>query len=417
MNASTRSGSNTPVIISSKGSIIPLEKPVKTCKKWKLQVYLGKDKLTGKEVKKSRRFSGTKKEANRALREFIEELEEGIVEVDKAITFGKLAEAWLKDRKSSVRKGTYRKDKNNANNLRFYMENTRVYNINADLIIEVLGKLSSEGGRSGKPLSGATCQGIFISLNLIMKKAIKEKIVRNNPCSEVESRYRPKCDTREKDSLSLSEAQYLQGILLTGEPNSHKMGLLLALNCGLSREEFTGLTWADIDFTTHSLRVQYANTADGAELMTTKNDYRKRIIPLEASVYARLKEWKELQREKLYDQEICTGSDTPIVSNKVGEFTHPEAFGKWWRRYRKKIGLEGYTLHQLRHTYATILCASGVDIITASKLMGHCDTTMLSRIYAHMIPEYAREAANKVGSILNGESGMSPVPFVMNQEG
>ena len=105
------------------------------------------------------------------------------------------------------------------------------------------------------------------------------------------------------------------------------------------------------------------------------------------------------------------------MSNKVGEFTHPEAFGKWWRRYRKKIGLEGYTLHQLRHTYATILCASGVDIITASKLMGHCDTTMLSRIYAHMIPEYAREAANKVGSILNGESGMSPVPFVMNQEG
>lgn len=38
---------------------------------------------------------------------------------------------------------------------------------------------------------------------------------------------------------------------------------------------------------------------------------------------------------------------------------------------------------------------------------------MLSRVYAHMIPEYARQAAANVGSVLGGDTGVTPVPFMM----
>lgn len=399
--------------VKGQGSVIPRTKPEKTCRKWTLQVYLGRNKLTGKQEKRQRRFQGTKTEAKRALREFIAELESGLADFDQAATFGDYAEGWLQRRKNDVRRGTFRKDSNRVGNLLMYLGGARMCDIDADTVSHVMDMLATKGGVSGKPLSGSTCQGAFMTLSLIMGDAVREKVIPENPCKLVERKKRPKNDTREKDSLTLDEARALQALLLEGDPDRHRTGLLLALNCGLSREEFTGLRWRDVDLCSKCIRVQNANTADDDELMTTKNSYRQRIVPLTAEVADRLLSWKVLQAQELGEKGIRADEGTPVVSNPVGEFMHPEAFGKWWRRYRAKIGLDGYGLHQLRHTFATILCASGTDIITASKLMGHCDTSMLSRVYAHVIPEYARQAAANVGSVLNGDAGVEPVPFLM----
>lgn len=396
-----------------RGSIIPCEKPERTCRKWILQVHLGRNKFTGKYEKKQRRFAGTKTEAKRALQVFIAELEAGTITFDQTTTFGDWATRWLEVREETVRKGTFRKDKNRVAGLTMYLGKMRMCDIDATVVTHVMDLLATQGGVSGVPLSGSTCQGSFVTLSLIMGDAVREKIIHENPCKMVESKDRPKNDTSEKDSLSLDEARMLQAMLMEGSPDPRRIGVMLALNCGLSREEFTGLRWCDIDFGSKCLRVQNANTVDDDELMTTKNGYRQRIIPLSPEVAERLLAWKVVQAERLAQKGIRIDKYAPVVSNPVGEFIHPEAFGKWWRRYRKKIGLDGYGLHQLRHTYATILCASGVDIITASKLMGHCDTTMLSRVYAHMIPEYARQAADNVGSILSGNTGITAVPFLM----
>lgn len=395
------------------GRPIPLDKPRESCRRWRLQVSLGRDKLTNSYPKVSERFNGTEKQAERAQIEFEKRVREGKVRPSGKTSFRNYAESWLERREGQVRKGTLRKDKNNVRNLCLYMGDAQMRDIDEDMVCLVMDKLSTEGGASGVPLGGATCRGTFVTLSLIMADAKREKVTVENPCKEIEARRRPKCDTKEKDSLTLDEARMLQGLLMEDEPDSHRIGIMLALNCGLSREEFTGLRWCDVDFGSKCLRVQNANTADDDELMTTKNDFRQRIIPLDGAVADRLFEWKILQADKLAQKGIRASRHTPVVSNLVGEFMHPEAFGKWWRRYRAEIGLDGYGLHQLRHTYATILCASGTDIVTAARLMGHCDTTMLSRVYAHMIPEYARQAANRVGSVLGGESGITPVPFVI----
>lgn len=400
--------------VKGSGSIIPCDKPEKTCRNWILQVHLGRNKLTGKYEKKQRRFHGSKTQAKQALRGFIAEIEAGQITFDQTVIFKEFATKWLHEREKTVRKGTSRKDKCNVKNLIKHMGGARMCDIDAAMIVHVMDLLATVGGMAGKPLSGSTCQGAFITLGLILSAAVRAGVIPENPCKYVDKTQRPKNDTKEKDSLTLDEARELQEILMEGDPDPRRIGLLLALNCGLSREEFTGLSWSDIDFGAKCLRVKYANTADDDELMDTKNDYRQRIIPLDDAVADRLYEWKLLQAEKLAKKGIRTNKHTAIVSNPVGEFIHPEAFGKWWRRYRKKIGLDEYGLHQLRHTFATILCASGADIITASKLMGHCDTTMLSRIYAHMIPEYARQATNNVASVLSGNAEVNTVPFLLN---
>jgi site-specific recombinase XerD len=61
-----------------------------------------------------------------------------------------------------------------------------------------------------------------------------------------------------------------------------------------------------------------------------------------------------------------------------------------------QAGVENLTkLHTLRHTFASHLVMSGVDLLTVKKLMGHSDiqTTM---IYAYLAPDHLAEAVDKL---------------------
>ena len=73
----------------NKGSIVQLEKNKAKgkCRKWRLMVSLGKDPLTGKYPMKTRVVHGTWSEAQKALREFVEELEGGTVISKTSWTF------------------------------------------------------------------------------------------------------------------------------------------------------------------------------------------------------------------------------------------------------------------------------------------------------------------------------------------
>lgn len=54
--------------------------------------------------------------------------------------------------------------------------------------------------------------------------------------------------------------------------------------------------------------------------------------------------------------------------------------------------------HELRHTYASLLAQAGADILTISRLLGHADTRITSRNYAHLTDKTLREAVNLLPS-------------------
>ena len=68
------------------------------------------------------------------------------------------------------------------------------------------------------------------------------------------------------------------------------------------------------------------------------------------------------------------------------------------------------TFHELRHTYASTLAQRGIDLLTLSKLLGHADTRITSRHYAHLcddslriavqqLPAFGHQSENKVTAI------------------
>ena len=55
---------------------------------------------------------------------------------------------------------------------------------------------------------------------------------------------------------------------------------------------------------------------------------------------------------------------------------------------------EEFTIHQLRHTYCSMLQWSGVDIKTAQELMGHSEYEVTANIYTHVNDEQKRKAVD-----------------------
>ena len=56
-----------------------------------------------------------------------------------------------------------------------------------------------------------------------------------------------------------------------------------------------------------------------------------------------------------------------------------------------EAGLESITLHELRHSYASTMVRGGAPLFVVAKALGHTDTRMVDRHYAHLAPSYVAD--------------------------
>lgn len=396
--------------VQGKGSIQALEKPERTCKRWRLRVSTGYDHIKKRYSQSTKIVHGTKTKAQQELRKFIEEVESGLKLKRAKETFTQYSESWMEERRASgeLSEGTLHKDQESIDRVLPYIGNMEMRDFDADNLSRMFTAVRRGGGKRVKEYSGTTMNAVYRTLNLIFEDARRAKVIPENPLRDVKA---PKKDTKEKPALSSSDARRLSSLLLTGDPQPNTIGYLLALTCGLRREECCAMRWCDFDAKAVCIRVEHAYPEHGTELMEPKSQASKRIVPLASETYNRLLEWKSLQARQLRAKGIQQTLETPIVATMDGGFMHPQNFARSWKRYAKPHGFEGYTLHQLRHTFATRLVASGVDMKTAATLMGHSSVAMLEKVYAHFVPENASRAMTMVGNDLFGQGEAPIIPF------
>ena len=95
------------------------------------------------------------------------------------------------------------------------------------------------------------------------------------------------------------------------------------------------------------------------------------------------------------------GSTSPLIST-TGAFCSPSAISKGFKSLVRKLKLDPkLTFHSLRHTHATWLLQSGVDVRTVSERLGHSDVTTTLKVYAHVLPGRDEAAANTFNQVLN----------------
>lgn len=171
----------------------------------------------------------------------------------------------------------------------------------------------------------------------------------------------------------------------------------LAASTGLRRGELLGLRWSDLDLAAGTLRVARSiarDDAGGWAAAETKSARSRRTLPLPAMARHAL----ERQRRRQNAAKLAAGTawqdrDGLVFADEVGRPILPERLSHAFDAARLRAGLPGATLHQLRHTAATLLLAEGVPLVVISEWLGHSAIGVTAASYAAVVPQLHRDAA------------------------
>jgi integrase len=183
----------------------------------------------------------------------------------------------------------------------------------------------------------------------------------------------------------------------------------VAMATGLRQSELLGLRWVDVDLDEGTLQVTVTlQRYDGAfHLDDPKTERSRRTLALAAPVVDALKEQQALQRK---EQKACMRAGWPWEGAAWGLVFATETGGpllstKVTRTFQKALQdakLPRFRFHDLRHGAATYLLSAGVELIVVQRILGHSTIHTTANVYAHVLPELQRDAAERIGAVLFG---------------
>lgn len=180
---------------------------------------------------------------------------------------------------------------------------------------------------------------------------------------------------------------------------------MIALFTGMRLAEVLALRWSRIDLDGKTLAVREAlewTKKHGIRFKTPKSKAGRRNITLPDILVEALREHRKATLEvrmKLGGGRLP--DDALLFANLAGEPLQPSNVSSDWGDLAERIGEPDITFHGLRHTHASQLIASGVDIVTISKRLGHAKPSVTLAIYAHMFTTDDHKAAAAINAALN----------------
>lgn len=252
--------------------------------------------------------------------------------------------------------------------------------------------------RTDDTLSNSTIAQHHRLISSIMESAVKWGFLLDNPCRRVQA---PKITRKKGVALSSEETIYLFECLADA-PEKYRTAITILIYTGLRKGELCGLKWNDVDLERGVLTInrglEYLPSV-GLYEEEPKTENGTRSIKLPSPALEVLKGHKKRQTEDRFalgDRWKNTGY---IFTKWDGEPMHPDSLYQWFSSFVKKNDLPPITLHSLRHTNASLLIASGVNLATVSKRLGHADTAITARIYTHAIKEADAVAAEALENL------------------
>jgi integrase len=132
-------------------------------------------------------------------------------------------------------------------------------------------------------------------------------------------------------------------------------------------------------------------------LPKTRNSTRR--IDLPEFLVHELKKWKLKCPKSELDLVFPNESGRPLShSNLLSRGLYPAL---------RRAGLRRVRFHDLRHSYASMMLASGADVVRVSRLLGHASPTVTLNIYAHQLPTEHYASVDGIAKLVYGEKGVA----------
>lgn len=318
----------------------------------------------------------TKRDAERFARtvEVSKDRGEYIDPADSRVTVGELGAVWLKNR-TNLKPSTFR---TTESAWRIHVEprwgQTLVSAVRFSDVETWVSELSA--GKSATTVLRA--HGVLLS---ILAGAVRDRRILSNPAEGV-----PLPRKRRKEHIYLSHEQLHT---LADAAGVHRTLILVLGYTGLRWGEMAGLRVKDADLTRRRLHVERNAVEVGSRVeVGTPKSHKRRSVPLPAFMVPLVAQ-----------QAAGKGPDEILFPSSTGGFIkRPSLKGpaataltsnkhSWFTSALKRAELDYMTLHDLRHTAASLAVSAGANVKAVQRMLGHASAAMTLDVYADLFDD------------------------------
>lgn len=231
--------------------------------------------------------------------------------------------------------------------------------------------------------------------------AIRLGQISKNPCRMIEL---PKNEKKDIDIFSREDISVFLKELAT-ERLDYIVGYELALFCGMRRSEILGLKEQDINIPFKCVSINKSrHRIKGKDIVkTTKTESSKRTLAVPDFVIADIERLIAEHHSKEYEV-----SDY-LIQDGFGKMLTPAALTQRIYYIEERVGLPNVSLHDLRHTFASMLNSANVDIAMISRELGHSSISTTLNIYTHVFGNVT-QASRSIADNLNSQFSAPNLP-------
>jgi integrase len=359
--------------------------------RWVAKLSLGRDDR-GKRLRKTV-YGQTQSEALAKLDELRQQFKRGGKAIANKDSLAAFLKSWLESVKLHNQPKTHEE----------YEAATRLY------IVPYIGskKLVSLSGADlqqwqdrmarGKHSANTRLKAIRV-LRVALNKAVKLLLIPSNPIAAID---KPAVRRREISPLEPEQCESLFAVC-----KEHRIGdlVILAALTGLRKGELFALEWQSVNLAEGVLVVRKSLEETGGRLRIKepKTAAGRRMVALGQEAIEALRRRKEKAEAEGLDTEKGL-----VFCSQRGGYLYGSNFRQTvWLKLREAAGLpDTFRFHDLRHTQASLLLASGASMKLVQARLGHADFATTANVYSHLLEGAQAEAAEKLDEFLRKRVG------------
>jgi integrase len=350
---------------------------------WCLGIDVGKDE-NGKRKRIFKSGFRRQGDADDELRRIMRKMDEGTLVKPDPRTVAEFLDQWIAEYATrKVAPTTLERYQDLAGHVARAIGSVELTKITTLQLQRVYNGLLDSGRKNGTGLAVKTVRHVHGLVHVAMETAVKWGLLKINPAHACDLPPVPQREAPAMDQdgtakfMAACAGHWLRDLFAT------------AFATGARRGELLALAWPDVDLEASILTIRKSleQTKHGLRIKETKGRKIRRLNLPEASVKL-LRELKARQMEtrRMFGFDYRTDLDL-VFCHPDGNYIRPDVVTKAARRIAKKAGLEGVSLHTIRHSHGSQLLSLGVPLPTVSKRLGHANVHVTATVYSHALPE------------------------------
>jgi integrase len=241
----------------------------------------------------------------------------------------------------------------------------------------------------GNGLAASTIHTRLMPVRASLKAAVRDRRISSDPSAGLRLPRKP----NRAQAMDVATSEQVGRLLAAADPGRRAFIALCAF-AGLRKGEVSGVKVGDLEFLRRQIAVErqvQARPGGTTEERSPKYESGRTVFASD-ELLAILARHVDEGFVSPSGWLFTSGLDSPIS---------PGTVGTWWRVLTRQAGVEGVTIHSLRHYFASGLIAEGCDVVTVQRALGHKAPSITLDTYSHLWPsaeDRTRQASGRLAA-------------------